>query len=297
MLIPPYGLRHPKLVSGSKEMLKRVWDDGLNNTLPQSLPRVMETEKFSSPFRLHSTLIRKVAFTLAEVLITLGIIGVVAALTLPALINKTNKKELEVALKKTYSELNQASMMFYNNEGVSFPEQSLRSYSSSVDTFMKYFQGGQKYLDANHANKNEIPGYTIYSPNKKENYSRLVCDVSGYYIDNIGRIFSFNDKVESGSENGPAICVDINGQKKPNRYGYDVFVFLFTVDGRIIPMGQEHKNNPANTNLTHNGFVSGEEYCNYTGDTVSAGYACAYYAISDTHPTEKGKTYWKDFLR
>ena len=46
---------------------------------------------------------RKIAFTLAEVLITLGIIGVVAALTLPTVINNVHHKELETALKKQYS--------------------------------------------------------------------------------------------------------------------------------------------------------------------------------------------------
>lgn len=40
-------------------------------------------------------------FTLAEVLITLGIIGIVAALTLPSMINNSNKKEFEALLKKT----------------------------------------------------------------------------------------------------------------------------------------------------------------------------------------------------
>lgn len=45
------------------------------------------------------------AFTLAEVLITLGIIGVVAAMTLPTVINNTKNKELETAFKKTYSQL------------------------------------------------------------------------------------------------------------------------------------------------------------------------------------------------
>ena len=43
------------------------------------------------------------AFTLAEVLITLGIIGVVAALTLPSLINRTKNRELHTAFLKTYS--------------------------------------------------------------------------------------------------------------------------------------------------------------------------------------------------
>ena len=42
----------------------------------------------------------KKAFTLVEVLITLGIIGVVAAMTLPALIQKQHRKETSVKLKK-----------------------------------------------------------------------------------------------------------------------------------------------------------------------------------------------------
>ena len=51
---------------------------------------------------------RKIAFTLAEVLITLGIIGVVAALTLPALIANYKEKAFVVAAKKNYSVLTNA---------------------------------------------------------------------------------------------------------------------------------------------------------------------------------------------
>ena len=54
-----------------------------------------------------SLLSRLTAFTLAEVLITLGIIGVVAAMTLPTLINNAQNKQLEVAFKKSYSALSQ----------------------------------------------------------------------------------------------------------------------------------------------------------------------------------------------
>lgn len=51
---------------------------------------------------------RKAAFTLAEVLITLGIIGVVAAMTLPALMANHRKKETVTKLKKFYTVVNQA---------------------------------------------------------------------------------------------------------------------------------------------------------------------------------------------
>ena len=50
----------------------------------------------------------KAAFTLAEVLITLGIIGVVAAMTLPTLIQKNNNRVVETRLQKFYSTINQA---------------------------------------------------------------------------------------------------------------------------------------------------------------------------------------------
>ena len=57
------------------------------------------------------------AFTLAEVLITIGIIGVVAAMTLPSLINNSQKKELEAGLKKNYSVIQQALMMYQAQNG------------------------------------------------------------------------------------------------------------------------------------------------------------------------------------
>ena len=52
------------------------------------------------------------AFTLAEVLITLGIIGVVAAMTLPSLIQEQTNEALEVALRKNYSAIEQAVQKF-----------------------------------------------------------------------------------------------------------------------------------------------------------------------------------------
>ena len=57
----------------------------------------------------HTAPSRKSGFTLAEVLITLGIIGVVAAMTLPTVLNNIQNKQLETALKKSYSLLSQVT--------------------------------------------------------------------------------------------------------------------------------------------------------------------------------------------
>ncbi len=59
----------------------------------------------------------KKAFTLAEVLITLGIIGVVAAMTIPTLMAKQRKTEVETSLKKFYSTMNQAILRSEQDNG------------------------------------------------------------------------------------------------------------------------------------------------------------------------------------
>ncbi len=65
------------------------------------------TDKVYSLFTTHHSL-KRPAFTLAEVLITLGIIGVVAALTIPTLMANHRKKVVETKLEKIYSVMNQA---------------------------------------------------------------------------------------------------------------------------------------------------------------------------------------------
>lgn len=59
----------------------------------------------------------KKGFTLAEVLITLGIIGVVAALTMPSLIQSYKERETVSRVKKFYSMINQALLLAINENG------------------------------------------------------------------------------------------------------------------------------------------------------------------------------------
>ena len=71
-----------------------------------------------SPILLFTySLFKKCAFTLAEVLITLGIIGVVAALTLPSLIQAHKRVEVAAKLKQIYSVMNQAILMSERDNG------------------------------------------------------------------------------------------------------------------------------------------------------------------------------------
>ena len=89
--------------------------------------------------------IRRAAFTLAEVLITLGIIGVVAAMTLPSLIAKYQEKVLVTQAKKSYSIIMNAVNTYNSDLGV-FGDNSIlmdanKSNNEILQEFSKYFNG------------------------------------------------------------------------------------------------------------------------------------------------------------
>lgn len=264
----------------------------------------------------------RAAFTLAEVLITLGIIGVVAAMTMPTLLNKTRNKELHTAFLKTYSELNQVAGLFKADYGVSVSEYMSGQISNpnagnglksdAAKLLFSYYKGAKNltksgmgtddgegnfvaYYQMNNLNGSNYSG----GANSGGKNSSFLCDNSAFTNNQSGALMILNDAPLQG-QNGPVICVDVNGKKGPNRYGIDYFMFIFTVDGIVIPVGQQHKNNPAGCNSSSgscNNFNNvGAEYCSNTASDISKNTSCAYYALTNSHPTKTGKDYWKDFL-
>ena len=91
-------------------------------------------ETVFSRFTSHFSLKRKAAFTLAEVLITLGVIGIVSALTMPAVINHFKAKKLEVQFKTADAMLTKAIKMTVNELGYEdLKDLHLNYYVSSLD--------------------------------------------------------------------------------------------------------------------------------------------------------------------
>ena len=88
----------------------------------------------------HFDKIRRVAFTLAEVLITLGIIGVVAALTIPTLMANHRKQVVVTRMQKFYTTFNQAIMLAENKYGEIeyWDNADLFTPTGSGDWFNKY---------------------------------------------------------------------------------------------------------------------------------------------------------------
>lgn len=250
-------------------------------------------------------------FTLAEVLITLGIIGIVAAMTLPTLVANHRKKVLQTQFSKAYSDLNNANLLFKAEENITVTEYAKNStsgtdnyayYSTAVlKKFMSYFKGaaaGNRIMsgtdddDATSApNWEDELGYTPKSLSGTTIKTGNPCDESVPMQEVSGRIYVMDNLLAGKYADlnyGPKICVDINGKKGPNIYGYDWFVFVFK-DGVVKPyIGSsevgygEDLDDPS-------------KFCNYT--TTRSTYTCAYYAITDTSPLDPSKSYWKDFLK
>lgn len=237
------------------------------------------------------------AFTLAEVLITLGVIGVVAAMTMPTLMMSTQNRELEVQLKKTYSELNQISRKYYQENEISLAEYASKAgnLQNFAKTFVSYYKGANKVDNYTYVQDISAAPYPLFLLSGEQT-DTVLCDDSGYFTEVGGKLFLFNN-LPTGGTNGPIVCVDINGFKGPNKFGMDYFMFVFTNDGFVLPMGQEHKNHTTAQGWNNNFFVTGSQYCNKHASHAISDAACAFYALQDVSPEDSRKSYWKDFLK
>ena len=196
---------------------------------------------------------RKSAFTLAEVLITIGIIGVVAAITMPTLIQKHQKQTTIARLKKVYSTLEQAfvSSVADNGNAANWidenelaTDQSIRAYFDLYwAPYIKVlkFCNTQKtcgYKD-NVKNYNGTPSIMGFWGSGR--LSLLTTD--GMYI----LVRSIKDHYYLSKEQ--QFFVDINAAKGPNIYGKDIFLFVLDLDtAKIKPYGSELSDTYINRN-------------------------------------------------
>ncbi len=93
----------------------------------------------------------KNAFTMSEVLITLGIIGIVASMTLPAVITKHKRKVAETKLAKFYSVINQALRMSIAEHGEILIDNTNKTSTSNVEYIEKWYKENiTKYIKTIH---------------------------------------------------------------------------------------------------------------------------------------------------
>ena len=268
----------------------------LSALVPQYLSNFSDT--VFSRFTFYFSLNRKVAFTLAEVLITIGIIGIVAAMTLPSLITKYKIHELRTRFQKTNSIVNQALKYTLNDLGLSdysdmnlfnLPHGSQASiyepvYKEYNQVWEKQFKGAKKLgrqeimNNMNHKNVSTHPLFTKTFWGEPADWGHLYATSGNltptYYLlpdgSLIGQIDAFGTCYASCTI--ATIFFDTNGPYKgPNRYGYDFFYFDAGIDGQSI-------------------FKCG---INEANDRT-----CFYrYALRDQNPFNTSKTYWDNLYK
>lgn len=166
----------------------------------------------------------KKAFTLAEVLITLGIIGIVAAMTLPSVIGHYRKKEIALRLKKFSSTFNNALHMAVAEYGDpstwTFPSKQNdgEQITTFVNTYFFPYFTGLKQCDAKDESCREI---------RKILYGQYNNSTS-VYIFNDGGCFGILTGGSSSSSAMIHINYDYNCLGKPNKYDKDIFAFAIS---------------------------------------------------------------------
>lgn len=193
--------------------------------------------------------IKKFAFTLAEILIVVGIIGIIAESTIPVLMTSFKKQETVSRLEKTFTLLSQAVKQSEIDNGNNAQwdwgtSGDMASLRTSFDTLWAPYLRISKYCDTY-----QTCGYN-----------------SQYftYLNNTqaGRIASNNTRttvmlqdgtlfmVYNGGASSLLLLADINGYKPPNTVGKDVFYFVLDQNKGLVPYGYNLSQNTRDTNGT-----------------------------------------------
>lgn len=195
---------------------------------------------------------KKHGFTLAEVLITLGIIGVISALTMPTFTQNTQTAKVGPSLAKAVASFENATKAVLANAEAD----SLSGAEVCADGAATC--GGKTHFDeTGDVFWNNI---SAYLSGAKTNTDGLPEPLKAW-AENTGHVFQSKDgMMYIFGENLPAagttktevtgmpnrsvfaspLLIDINGPKEPNKEGRDIFFFYLMDDGSLVPFGSRN---------------------------------------------------------
>ena len=155
------------------------------------------------------------AFTLAEVLITLGIIGVVAAMTMPTLMNSTNGAQYKTAYKKALSVLSQAVVLNVALDDYDLYQATSTATGTNDASLYSLFYNRMNVVktDDGSSNVGWSSGDAKFGNQAGSNYTLFFND---------GITFTFSEEDTGCTLNGDraGLCygvIDVNGEKNPNK--------------------------------------------------------------------------------
>lgn len=165
-------------------------------------------------------------FTLAEVLITLAVIGVVAAMTLPTLNNNIQLQQLGTRLAKTYSQLeNGLSLYMAQNE---IGQLNRNNFNTNVFT-TRFLNIKLTCNDGSYENC-FARAYDNVADTRQISSNDIIIDTLPAYVLKDGTAVQFN---------GTGVLIDVNGPQQPNVMGYDLHKVNINADGSLGPTREE----------------------------------------------------------
>ncbi len=207
-------------------------------------------------------------------MITLGIIGVIASLTIPNVVQKYRASVLRTQFKKSYSTLSQALSLTAEELGGSLHEM-FKAEPPGYDGVVLFRETFNNYLlpTAELKESSQLFAFAPYNKNLESDYTSMGLGAYPGYI-----ILGDGTAVSVFKNNGRlSVLVDINGLKHPNRAGYDVFLFVVDTKQDILTSWSQDAQN----------------YCSKTSTNLYNGRACTYYAMIDRSPDNSSKRYWE----
>lgn len=209
---------------------------------------------------------KKFGFTLAEILIALAIVGVIAAISIPTMVMESNKKVWANSLAVAVSNFENATTTYIITEGKSsiYEIKDFSSVQNIKALFLKELSKTKIQLTLWNDSSTGIKQYYSKNPMKslqpKKNESILSFVASqmdstmttapvweskngvAYSLFSVKQ-YSQNEDFEDLKMSHPVgvIMIDVTGQKGPNRLGRDIFFFVLNQDGYLFPYnGKEY---------------------------------------------------------
>ena len=205
---------------------------------------------------------KKIAFTLAEVLITLAIIGIVAAMTIPTLVAKYQEKVMVTKVKQAHSQLMNAIQLYVakNNcqnmlclfDTNKTSDEVIAELATVVRKAKVCKEGDTEKACKYYSLKDNKPSYKVdgvyasgdgittngrmYLPNGMifqvrqrsqcpRTLETIIRDENGYEI----------DRIEQISHSCAVVYFDVNNTQGPNQFGADVYRYDVQDTGEIVP--------------------------------------------------------------
>ncbi len=237
----PYGCNTRKLVN-NRFPARKGW--GLCSDNPNSLINVKKLKTY----RLNVlTTSRKFGFTLAEILVTLGVIGIVAAMTIPTLINNYQEKVTVTKVKKMYSTLSQAvklASVDYGNPIEWDLPLDTKGGSQKLYGYLKpYLKVSKECVEDNSGNcldtsakYTQLNGETWATSETNiyggKGYARIIlADGSLLWLRSNGIGVNCGDADAGFQDVCAMFWYDVNGSAAPNTMAKDIFVFVLRPSG------------------------------------------------------------------